>query len=77
MLPQAAPPCPAACYLIYSQTRFQTQIQAALEEACAALGYGLDEVAAILRPGGQYPPELLSLVMSKTRCESRLGVGSS
>ena len=60
---------PVAPCLTYLQTRFQTQMQAALEEACAELGYGLDEVAVILRPAGQFPPDLLALVMSKTRCD--------
>ncbi len=32
------------------------------------LGYSLDKMAEMLRPGGQYDPELVSMVMCKTNC---------
>lgn len=44
------------------------EIQAALEQACAELGYTLDQVARMLRPGpGHYNEEVIRLVMRKTR----------
>eukprot|EP00798_Chlamydomonas_sp_ICE-L_P024106 gene24106-9681_t len=47
------------------------EVWAALEEACAELRYNLDKMASILRPGGEYPPELLDLVQAKSRCNDR------
>jgi hypothetical protein len=35
---------------------------------CKELGYGLDKMAEMLRPGGQYDPELVAMVMCKTNC---------
>jgi hypothetical protein len=37
-------------------------------QACKELGYSLDKMAEMLRPGGKYDPELLALVMRKTNC---------
>ena len=42
-------------------------VSAALEEACAELGYSLDRIEEILT-GGKYPSELLALVSSKSGC---------
>ncbi|GAX74368.1 hypothetical protein CEUSTIGMA_g1817.t1 [Chlamydomonas eustigma] len=43
----------------------------ALEEACAELGYSIDQVATMLRPGGQYAPELLALVIRKAKASDK------
>jgi SpoVK/Ycf46/Vps4 family AAA+-type ATPase len=40
---------------------------AALEEACAELGYSLDKIEEILT-SGKYPPELIELVVLKSGC---------
>ena len=37
-------------------------------QACKELGYGLDKMAEMLRPGGRLDPELVALVMRKTNC---------
>ena len=36
------------------------------EQACKEMGYSLDQLAAMLGPGGTYDPALISLIMSKT-----------
>lgn len=51
-----------------------SRVMVALEEACAELGYSLDEVAAMLRPGGEYHPDLLHLVMRKSGCQDKAAV---
>ncbi len=32
------------------------------------MGYSLDKMVEMLRPGGQYDPELVAMVMRKTNC---------
>ena len=44
-------------------------IYTALEEACVALGYSEEDIAAMLEPGGDYKEELLSWIASKTGCD--------
>jgi len=45
------------------------ELWAALEAACAELGYSLDELVVILR-SGNYPPELQGLLLERTRCKT-------
>ena len=43
-------------------------IFAALEQACVDLGYTEDDIADMLRPGGDYTEELLNRIMEITGC---------
>ena len=46
----------------------EADIFAALEEACVDLGYTEDDIAEMLRPGGDYTDELLDKIRELTGC---------
>ena len=48
-------------------------VWAALEEACAELGYSLERIEEFLA-SGDYPDELLALVMSKTGSQDKSAI---
>ncbi len=50
------------------------EIWAALEAACSELGYSLDQLNEILKPGREYPEELLGLILSKTRSQDTVHI---